>query len=197
MRNSWGFRGAQRSSFSHCAHGPPVALALRAPFQRRNIPEERSDPPTSYSTRVGARLPCCIMYMRCRITTCHPGFTGKKMLGRVKLHLPLTCWGFGTLMKTPDNRQIRVLKCWVGSQAETICPNPPLLRLLDCTAPKMIPCISLSLYVNPLDAERTRFGPPSTGSLGPALAPGPQLSRSFFGENLRAFEGRRGVVLGC
>lgn len=78
MRNSWGFRGAQRSSFSHCAHGPPVALALRVPFQRRNIPEERRDPPTSCSTRAGARLPCCIMYMRCRITTCHPGFTGKK-----------------------------------------------------------------------------------------------------------------------
>lgn len=74
-------------------------------------------------------------------------------------------------MKTPDNRQIRVLKCWVGSQAEAICPSPPLLRLLNCTAPKMIPCISLSLYVNTLDAERTQFGASQHQVFGAATGP--------------------------
>lgn len=49
-----------------------------------------------------------------------------------------------------------------------------------------------------LDTERTQFGPPSTRSLGPALAPGPQLScltAVLLWRNLRAFEGRS-VVLG-
>lgn len=105
MRNSWGFRGVQRSSFSHCAHRPPVAVALRVPFQPRNIPEKGRHPPPSHIQREQgarlARLARWIMYMRCRITTCHPGLTAE-MRGCAKLHLPLTSWGFGTLMKVQD-----------------------------------------------------------------------------------------------
>lgn len=70
MRNSWGFRGVQRSSFSHCNHGPPVVGWWGFSFSPEMSPEEESVP---YSTRAGARLPAglCIWDVGCRITTCH------------------------------------------------------------------------------------------------------------------------------
>ena len=55
MRNSWGFRGYQRSSFSHCAHGGPHAYGALAPHSRFSSLKWTHEGEPPFKERMGER----------------------------------------------------------------------------------------------------------------------------------------------
>ncbi len=124
MRNSWGFRGAQRSSFSHCAHGPPVAGWWGFSFSPETSPEEGRVPPIQQE-----QGPACLLdyvYEMWVVGSQPATFcTLQKMSSHLKLHLPSQSGASaGRSVPSPLIKMLHIHtdECQAGTSARK-CPH--------------------------------------------------------------------------